>query len=98
MLGRAAALTADATNQAVEVALRQVGAKIECTVTWLDEEATNHDLQSVSLHHAKHEIKAWLARDGFVPVDRWRAAGADGKVMRHFRRPPANDRLAPLVR
>jgi hypothetical protein len=98
-LSRAVTLTADATNEAIEVVLRQVGAKIECTVTWLDEEAAPYDLRSVSLHRAKHEIKAWLARDGFVPVDRWSAVGADGnQVMRHFRRPPANDRLAPLVR
>ena len=91
-------MTTDATNEAIEVVLRQVGAKIECTVTWLDEEAADYNLRSVSLHRAKREIKAWLAQDGFVPVDRWRVADADDKVMRHFRRPPANDRLAPLVR
>lgn len=79
--------------------LRQVGAKIECAVTWLDEEAADHELGSVSLRHAKREVKAWLARDGWVPVDRWSAVSAAGdQIVRHFRRPPANDRLAPLVR
>jgi hypothetical protein len=92
-------LTTDSSNQAIEVVLRRVGAKIECTVTWLDEETTDYDLGSLSLHRAKRETKARLARDGWVPVDRWSAAGAAGnRVMRHFRRPPADDRLAPLVR
>jgi hypothetical protein len=92
-------MTSDETGGVIEVVLRQAGAKIECRVTWPDEDATDYDLRSVSLHRAKHEIKAWLARDGFVPVDRWSTAGTDGhQIMRHFRRPPANDRLAPLVR
>jgi hypothetical protein len=44
-------------------------------------------------------MKASLARDGYVPVDRWSPAGADGhRIMRHFARPPANDRLLPLER
>jgi hypothetical protein len=98
-LSRAATLTTDPENQAIEVVLRQADAKIECTVTWLDEETAHYDLGSLSLHRAKRQTKAWLARDGWVPVDRWSAAGTDGnQVMRHFRRPPANDRLAPLVR
>jgi hypothetical protein len=92
-------VTTDDPEGAIEVALRQVGAKIECKVTWPDEEPADQDLESSSLHHAKHEIKAWLARDGFVPVDRWSRAGTDGtQVVRHFRRPPANDRLFPTVR
>ena len=92
-------MTTDSANQAIQVVLRRVGAKIERTVTWLDEETTDYDLGSLSLHRAKRETKVWLARDGWVPVDRWSAAGTDGdQVMRHFRRPPANDRLAPLVR
>ncbi len=79
--------------------LRQADGKIECEVTWLDEEATGHDLESRSLHHAKREVKAWLARDGWVPVDRWSRAGTDGnQIMRHFQQRPANDRLFPLVR
>jgi len=92
-------MTADETDEVIEVVLRQASAKIECRVTWPDEQATDYDLRSVSLHRAKHEIKAWLARDGFVPVDRWSAAGTDGhQITRHFKRPPANDRLAPLAR
>jgi hypothetical protein len=92
-------VSAENPEGAIEVVLRQVGAKIECKVTWLDEEATDYDLRSVSLHRAKHEIKAWLARDGYVPVDRWSPAGADGhQITRHFRQPPANDRLLPLTR
>ena len=92
-------MTTDSANQAIQVVLRRVGAKSERTVTWLDEETADYDLGSLSLHRAKRETKAWLARDGWVPVDRWSAAGTDGnQVMRHFRRPPVNERLAPLVR
>jgi hypothetical protein len=92
-------MSTDETDTVIEVVLRQAGAKIECKVTWPDEDVTDYDLQSVSLHRAKHEIKAWLARDGLVPVDRWSAAGTDShQIMRHFKRPPANDRLTPLVR
>jgi hypothetical protein len=92
-------VTADNPDGAIEVVLRQVGAKVECTVTWLDEETTDYDLGSLSLHHAKHQMRAQLARDGYVPVDRWSSAGADGhQVMRHFARPPANDRLFPTTR
>jgi hypothetical protein len=92
-------VTADNPGGAVEVVLAQAGAKIECTVTWLDEEATDHDLESRTLHQAKREVKAWLARDGFVPVDRWSPAGTDGhQIVRHFQRPSANDRLIPLAR
>jgi hypothetical protein len=83
---------------AVQVVLRQADAKIECKVTWPDDDATDHDLDSVSLHHAKREIKAWLAGDGFEPVDRWRPVGTDGnQIVRHFLRRPAKDTL-PLVR
>ena len=78
--------------------LHQADAKIECKVTWPDGDATDQDLQSVSLHHAKREIKAWLAGDGFEPVDRWRPLSTDGRqIVRHFLRRPANDR-PPLVR
>lgn len=92
-------MSTDATDAVIEVVLGQAGPKIECTVTWPDEEATDYDLRSVSLHRAKREIKDWLARDGFVPVDRWSAAAAGGRqIVRHFRRPPANDRVFPLTR
>jgi hypothetical protein len=92
-------VTTDNPDEAIEVVLGQVGAKIECKVTWLDEEARNYDLESTSLHRAKREVKAWLARDGWVPVDRWSPAGPDGhQIERHFHRPSANDRLTPLTR
>ncbi len=91
-------MTTDNPAEAIEVMLRQAGAKIECTVTWLDEDTSDHDLESRSFHHAKREVRAWLARDGWVPVDRWSSAGTDGRIVRHFRRPPVNDRLFPLVR
>jgi hypothetical protein len=84
---------------AVEVVLRRADAKIECKVTWPDEEAAEHDLESRSLHRAKHKVKAWLARDGFVPVDRWCPVGSDGnQIVRHFLRRPANYRPFPLTR
>jgi hypothetical protein len=89
----------DQTHEAIEVVLCQTDSKIECTVTWQDEDTSDYDLKSLSMHRAKHEIRAWLARDGYRPVDRWRAAEADGRrLVRHFSRPPADDRLAPLVR
>jgi hypothetical protein len=91
-------MSADNPDVAIEVVLRQVGAKIECTVTWLDGDATDYDLGPLSLHHAKRQMKASLARDGYVPVDPWSRADTDGKVIRHFARPPANDRLLPYVR
>jgi hypothetical protein len=87
-------VTTDSPEGAVEVVLRQAGTKIECTVTWPDEQASGHDLEGHSLHHAKREIKAWLERDGFVPVDRWRPVGTDGnQIVRHFLRPLAKDRF-----
>ena len=90
-------MTSDETDEVIEVVLHQAGTKIECKVTWPDEDATDYDLQSVSLHRAKHEIKAWLARDGLAPVDRWRTTGTDAhQIVRHFKRPPANDRITPL--
>jgi hypothetical protein len=95
----AAAVTTGNPDEAIEVVLRQADAKIECKVTWLDDEASNYDLESTSLHHAKREIKAWLARDGWVPVDGWSPAGTDGhQIARHFHRPPAHDRMFPTVR
>ena len=83
---------------AIEVVLRQVGAKIECKVTWLDGDATDYDLGPLSLHHAKRQMKTSLASDGYVPVDRWSRADPDGKVIRHFARTSENDRLFPLER
>jgi hypothetical protein len=89
----------DETHEPIEVALCQTDSKIECKVTWQDEDTSNYDLRSLSMHRAKREIKAWLARDGYRPIDRWSAADADRhRLVRHFRRPPANDRLAPTVR
>jgi hypothetical protein len=92
-------LTADSPGGAIEVMLRQADGKVECEVTWLNEGTTGHDLQSRSLRHAKREVRAWLARDEWVPVDGWSRAGTDGnQITRHFQRRPANDRLLPLVR
>jgi hypothetical protein len=92
-------VTADSPDGAIEVVLRQVGAKIEGKVTWLDGDATDYDLGPVSLHHAKRQMRAWLARDGYAPVDRWSPAGTDGdQIMRHFARPPAHEKLFPGTR
>jgi hypothetical protein len=92
-------VTADSPGGAIEVVLRQAGTKIESKVTWLDGDTTDYDLGPVSLHHAKRQMRALLARDGYAPVDRWSPAGTDGhQIMRHFARPPANDRLFPLTR
>jgi hypothetical protein len=90
----AATVTTDNPEGAVEVVLRQAGTKIECTVTWPDGEASERYMEAGSLHHAKREVKAWLAGDGFVPVDRWRHVGTDGnQIVRHFLRRPALDRI-----
>jgi len=86
----------DENREPIEVVLRQTDSKIDCRVTWQDEETSGYDLRSLSMRRAKREIKAWLGRDGYRPVDRWRAG--DGRIVRHFRRPPANDRLLPTVR
>lgn len=89
-------MTSDNPEGAVEVVLRQTGAKIECTVTWPDGEPSERDLEAGSLHRAKHEVKAWLDGDGFEPVDRWRRVGTDDTyIVRHFLRRPANERLIP---
>lgn len=78
--------------------LRQADTKIECTVTWPNGEASERDMEAGSLHHAKREVKAWLAGDGFVAADRWRPVGTDGdQIVRHFLRRAALDRI-PLVR
>jgi hypothetical protein len=95
----AATVSADSPEGAIEVVLHQTGAKIECKVTWVNGDTTDYDLGPLSWHQAKRQMKASLARDGYVPVDRWSPAGADGhRIMRHFARPPANDRLLPLER
>ena len=47
-------MTTDEIDTVIEVVLRQAGAKIECKVTWPDEDVTEYDLQPVSLHRAKH--------------------------------------------
>jgi hypothetical protein len=92
-------MSMDQAHEPIAVALRQTDSSIECKVTWQDEDTSDYDLKSVSMHSAKREVRAWLARDGYRPVDRWKAAAADPhQILRHFARPPANDRLAPLVR
>ena len=92
-------MTADSPDGAIEVVLRQAGATIEGKVTWLDGDATDYDLGPVSWHHAKRQMRAWLARDGYAPVDRWSPADPDGhQIVRHFARPPANERVFPLTR
>jgi hypothetical protein len=92
-------VTTDNPEGSVEVVLRQAETKIECTVTWPDDQASEHDPECRSLHHAKREIKAWLVGDGFMPVDRWRCVGTDGdQFVRHFLRRPASDRPIPPAR
>jgi hypothetical protein len=94
----AAIVTADYPEGAVGVVLRRAGTKIECTVAWPNGEACERDMEAGSLRHAKREVKAWLAGDGFVPADRWRRAGTDGdQIVRHFLRCAAPGRIS-LVR
>jgi hypothetical protein len=92
-------MSVDETREPIQVVLSQTDSKIACRVTWPDDDTTDYDLRSLSMHRAKREIRAWLARDGYQPVDRWSRADGDGhRIVRHFKQPPADDRLAPLVR
>jgi len=92
-------MSVDEKYEPIMVALRTTDAKIECTVTWQDEDTSNYDLKSLSMGKAKREIRKWLARDGYRPIDRWvRAASDPEQIIRHFDRPTPRERLAPLVR
>jgi hypothetical protein len=88
------------TDGMVAVSLRQGSSKIECTVTWQDENVAEYNLRASSIHRAKREITASLRTEGLLPVDRWSVVAPDGhEVMRHFSRSSAGDRWNfPIVR
>jgi hypothetical protein len=80
-------MSTGATDGLVAVSLRQGSSKIECRVTWQDGNVTEYNLRSSSLHRAKREITASLAKEGLQPVERWSVVESDGnKLMRHFSR------------
>jgi RNA:NAD 2'-phosphotransferase (TPT1/KptA family) len=84
----------------VAVSLRQGNAKIECKVTWQDDNVAEYNLRASTIHGAKREITASLRKEGLLPVDRWSVVQSDGReVMRHFSRSGAGDRWTfPIVR
>jgi hypothetical protein len=92
-------MSANAMDEMVAVSLRQDNAKIECKVTWQDDNVAEYNLRASSMHRAKREITASLRKEGLLPVDRW-SAGPDGhEVMRHFSRSGAGDNWNfPIVR
>jgi hypothetical protein len=92
-------LSEDEIHDPIAVVLREAGTRIECTVTWQDEESSKYDLKSSSMHQAKHEVRAWLAHEGYKPIDRWRSTGDSGQaILRHFRKPPLYERSPIPVR
>jgi len=93
-------MSSGATDGLVAVSLRQGSAKIECKVTWQDDNVAEYSLRASSMHRAKREITASLRKDGLLPVDRWSVVESDShKVMRHFSRSGAGDKWNfPIVR
>ena len=71
-------MSANAMDEIVAVSLRQGNTKIECKVTWQDDNAAEYDLRASSMHRAKREITASLGKEGLLPVDRWSAVESDG--------------------
>jgi hypothetical protein len=84
----------------VAVSLLQGTSKIECKVTWQDDNVAEYNLRASSMHRAKREITASLRQEGLLPVDRWSVMESDGhEVMRHFSRSGAADNWNfPVVR
>jgi hypothetical protein len=94
-------MSTDAVDGLVAVSLRQDDAKIECKVTWQDDNVAEYNLRSSSMHRAKREITASLGKEGLQPVDRWSVVESDGhEVIRHFSRQGAAGvfDLLPTVR
>ena len=93
-------MAADAIDEIVAVSLRQSHAKIECEVTWQDDNVAEYDLRASSMHRAKREITASLLKKGLLPVDRWSVVESDGHdALRHFSRSGAGDKWSfPVVR
>ena len=93
-------MSAGATDGMVVVSLLQASSKIECKVTWQDDNVAEYHLRASSMHRAKREITASLRKEGLLPVDRWSVAESDGhEVLRHFSRSGAGDNWNfPIVR
>jgi hypothetical protein len=93
-------MSTGATDGMVSVSLLQGSSKIECKVTWQDDNVAEYDLRASSMHRAKREITASLRKKGLLPVDRWSVAETEGhEVMRHFSRSGAGDNWNfPVVR
>jgi hypothetical protein len=62
-------MTSSVTDGLVVVSLRQRNSKIECKVTWQDENVTEYEPRSSSLRRAKREITASLVKEGLLPVE-----------------------------
>jgi hypothetical protein len=92
-------MSAGATDGLVAVSLRQGRSKIECKVTWQDDNVTEYDLRSSSLHRAKREITASLVKGGLQPVERWSVVDSNGhELLRHFGCDGAPPIRVPTVR
>jgi hypothetical protein len=93
-------MSANVMDEVVVVSLRQGNAKIECKVTWQDDNVAEYDLRASSVHRAKREITASRRKQGLLPVDRWSDVESDVReVVRHFSRRGAGDRWNfPIVR
>jgi hypothetical protein len=86
-------MSAGATDDGMAaVSLLQGDSKIECKVTWQDDNVAEYNLRASSMHRAKREITASLRKAGLRPVDRWSVPESDShEVMRHFSRSGAGD-------
>lgn len=92
-------MSANAMDEIVAVSLRQGNAKIECKVTWQDDNVADYPLLASSMHRAKREITSSLGKEGLLPVDRWSVAeSGGGEVMRHFSRRGPDRWNVPTVR
>jgi hypothetical protein len=92
-------MPANATDGIVAVSLRQGSAKIECKITWQDDNVAEYDLRASSMHRAKREITASLRGEGLLPVDRWSVVESDGgELVRHFSRRSPDRWNIPTVR
>jgi hypothetical protein len=93
-------MSANAIDEIVAVTLRQDDAKIECKVTWPDDNVAEYNLRASSMHGAKREISASLRKEGLLPVDRWSAVEPPAHaVTRHFSRSRAGDKwIFPTAR
>lgn len=73
----------------IEVWLSQQNMSITCTVVYEDETIEEMDVDSLSVRGAEREISAFLIKEGYAPMGRWRteAEGSDGpaEVSRRFK-------------